>query len=74
LGTLKDEQVNTNDKYKMTIENYLSGKGLERLFLKTYNAKISAQEIFKNAISKKDKRCAEFIERLKMDYQEVYLC
>ena len=64
-GTLKDEQVNTNDKYKMTIENYLSGKGLERLFLKTYNAKISAQEIFKNAISKKDKRCAEFIERFK---------
>ena len=41
-GTLKDEQVNTNDKYKMTIENYLSGKGLERLFLKTYNVKISA--------------------------------
>ena len=65
LGTLKDEQVNTNDKYKMTIENYLSGKGLERLFLKTHNAKISAQEIFTNAINKKDGKCAEFIERFK---------
>ena len=64
-GTLKDERVNTNDKYKMTIEHYLYGKGLERLFFKTYNAKISAQEIFKNEIIKKDKRCAEFIERFK---------
>ena len=53
LGTLKDEQANINDKYQKTIENYLSGKGLERLFLKTHNVKISAQEIFKNAISKK---------------------
>ena len=65
FGNFKDEQVNINDKYQKTIENYLSGKGLERLFLKTYNAKLSAKEIFNNAISKKDKRCAEFIERFK---------
>ena len=38
---------------------------LSELFLKTYNAKISTQEIFKNAINKKDKKCAEFIERFK---------
>ena len=65
FGNFKDEQININDKYQKTIENYLSGKGLERLFLKTYNAKLSAKEIFNNAISKKDKRCAEFIERFK---------
>ena len=65
FGNFKDEQININDKYQKTIENYLSGKGLERLFLKTYNSKFSAKEIFNNAISKKDKRCAEFIEKFK---------
>ena len=65
FGNFKDEQININDKYQKTIENYLSGKGLERLFLKTYNSKFSAKEIFNNAINKKDKRCAEFIEKFK---------
>ena len=65
LGTLEDEKINSYDKYKTSIENYLSGSGLERLFFETYNAKISAKEIFNNAINKKDKKYIEFIERFK---------
>ena len=66
FGTLKDEKINIRDTYhKMTIENFLSGKGLERLYFKTYKLEISAKEIFKKAFNKKDKNCEEFIERFK---------
>ena len=68
---MEDEKINSYDKYKTSIENYLSGSGLERLFFETYNAKISAKEIFNNAINKKDKKYIEFIERLKIGYQGV---
>ena len=43
-GTLPDEK--SNNIKDMSIENFISGKGIEKLFFKKFNEKFSAHDIF----------------------------
>ncbi len=56
-GLLDDE--NDIDK---TIEDYISGKGIEKIFHKKFNKKLTTQEIFSKA-NEKNKKYKDFLNR-----------
>ena len=48
-GNLKDEKINLNDSLMVTninIEKFVSGKGIEDLYIKNFNERKTAKEIF----------------------------
>jgi len=48
-GNLKDEKINLNDSLMVTninIEKFVSGKGIEDLYIKNFNQRKTAKEIF----------------------------
>jgi fructokinase len=56
-GNLKDEKINPNDSFlvpNINIEKYVSGKGLENLYLENFKEVKTTNEIFKQEEKNKD--------------------